>query len=130
MDGERPRQAQEPAQRGRSRRATRRLRKPARRWAPLRRAPLRRAARRLPFPAPQPVSAAGAERQRLAAIKCSGVYNVAFYIWHEGPFGTINNFRLGRLPRLARPVEWSEINAAWGQAAFLLATVAAKYVIW
>ena len=43
---------------------------------------------------------------------------------HSGPFGTINNFRLGRLPN--NPVEWAEINAAWGQAALLLYSLANK----
>lgn len=43
---------------------------------------------------------------------------------HSGQFGTINNFRLGRLPNI--PVEWSEINAAWGQAALLLYSLAKK----
>ncbi|KAK6329098.1 hypothetical protein J4Q44_G00010760 [Coregonus suidteri] len=36
---------------------------------------------------------------------------------HSGQFGTINNFRLGRLPSV--PVEWNEINAAWGQTVLL-----------
>uniref|UniRef100_A0A1J3K843 Beclin-1-like protein n=1 Tax=Noccaea caerulescens TaxID=107243 RepID=A0A1J3K843_NOCCA len=45
----------------------------------------------------------------------------AFPIRHDGDFGTINNFRLGRLPKV--PVEWDEINAAWGQACLLLHTM-------
>jgi len=49
------------------------------------------------------------------------VPNDAFFIWHSGPFGTINGFRLGRLP--VEPVEWSEINAALGQVALLLSTI-------
>ncbi|KAI9496090.1 autophagy protein Apg6-domain-containing protein [Zychaea mexicana] len=52
------------------------------------------------------------------------VYNDAFCISQEGPFGTINGFRLGRLS--SQPVEWSEINAAWGQTLLLLYTVANK----
>ncbi|KAI7860430.1 autophagy protein Apg6-domain-containing protein [Circinella umbellata] len=52
------------------------------------------------------------------------VYNDAFSISQEGPFGTINGFRLGRLS--SQPVEWSEINAAWGQTLLLLYTVANK----
>ncbi|KAI8369425.1 autophagy protein Apg6-domain-containing protein [Radiomyces spectabilis] len=52
------------------------------------------------------------------------VYNDAFCISHDGPFGTINGFRLGRLS--SQPVEWSEINAAWGQTLLLLYTVANK----
>jgi hypothetical protein len=43
-------------------------------------------------------------------------------IWHDGPFGTISGFRLGRTPECA--VEWDEINAAWGQAVLLLHTMA------
>jgi hypothetical protein len=31
-------------------------------------------------------------------LRHTNVYNDAFHIWHHGPFGTINNFRLGRLP--------------------------------
>jgi hypothetical protein len=45
-----------------------------------------------------------------------------FRIWHDGPFGTISGFRLGRTPEC--PVEWDEINAAWGQAVLLLHTMA------
>ncbi|WZZ66828.1 hypothetical protein YC2023_078198 [Brassica napus] len=45
----------------------------------------------------------------------------AFPIRYDGDFGTINNFRLGRLPKA--PVEWDEINAAWGQACLLLHTM-------
>jgi beclin 1 len=41
------------------------------------------------------------------------VANDAFHIWHAGPFGTINGFRLGRLS--VEQVEWHEINAALGQ---------------
>ncbi|KAI8149259.1 autophagy protein Apg6-domain-containing protein [Fennellomyces sp. T-0311] len=52
------------------------------------------------------------------------VYNDAFCISQEGPFGTINGFRLGRIS--SQPVEWSEINAAWGQTLLLLYTVAHK----
>ena len=73
----------------------------------------------------------------------------AFPIRYDGDFGTINNFRLGRLPKapvsiatfcvfdVHKPlpahiklghmkryqVEWDEINAAWGQACLLLHTM-------
>lgn len=50
------------------------------------------------------------------------MFNDVFHIWHEGPFGTISGFRLGRTPTEA--VEWGEINAAWGQAVLLLHTLA------
>lgn len=43
---------------------------------------------------------------------------------HSGQFGTINNFRLGRLPSV--PVDWNEINAAWGQTVLLLHALANK----
>lgn len=52
------------------------------------------------------------------------VYNDAFCISHDGPFGTINGFRLGRLG--PHQVDWNEINAAWGQTLLLLYTVASK----
>lgn len=54
----------------------------------------------------------------------TNVFNATFHIWHEGHFGTINNFRLGRLPNV--PVEWSEINVAWGQTVLLLHSLARK----
>lgn len=57
----------------------------------------------------------------LELLKQTNVLNDAFPIWHDGEFGTINNFRLGRLPKI--PVEWDEINAAWGQACLLLHTM-------
>lgn len=50
-----------------------------------------------------------------------------WFLWlcrHSGQFGTINNFRLGRLPSV--PVEWNEINAAWGQTVLLLHALANK----
>jgi beclin 1 len=59
---------------------------------------------------------------QLEMLKRTNVLNDAFHIWHDGDFGTINNFRLGRLPNV--PVEWDEINAAWGQACLLLYTMA------
>lgn len=59
---------------------------------------------------------------QLDSLKSTNVLNDAFHIWHDGEFGTINNFRLGRLPTV--PVEWDEINAAWGQACLLLFTMA------
>eukprot|EP00128_Syssomonas_multiformis_P012190 Colp12_sorted_trinity150504_noHs@19701 len=61
---------------------------------------------------------------QLERLKRTNVYNDTFHIWHDGHFGTINNFRLGRLP--AVNVEWAEINAAWGQTALLLYTLAEK----
>lgn len=59
---------------------------------------------------------------QIEQLKQTNVLNDAFHIFHDGDFGTINNFRLGRLPKI--PVEWDEINAAWGQACLLLHTMA------
>ncbi|XP_065109473.1 beclin-1 [Paramisgurnus dabryanus] len=56
--------------------------------------------------------------------KKTNVFNATFHIWHSGQFGTINHFRLGRLPSV--PVEWNEINAAWGQTVLLLHALASK----
>ncbi|KAB0341217.1 hypothetical protein FD754_018143 [Muntiacus muntjak] len=63
-------------------------------------------------------------QMQLAKLKKINVFNATFHIWHSGQFGTINNFRLGRLPSV--PVEWNEINAAWGQTVLLLHTLANK----
>lgn len=63
-------------------------------------------------------------QSQLEKLKKTNVFNVTFHIWHAGHFGTINNFRLGRLP--SAPVDWSEINAAWGQTALLLCALARK----
>ncbi|CAI8026974.1 Beclin-1 [Geodia barretti] len=60
--------------------------------------------------------------EQLERLKKTNVLNSAFHIWHNGHFGTINGLRLGRLQTV--PVEWSEINAALGQAALLLVTLA------
>jgi beclin 1 len=54
----------------------------------------------------------------------SNVYNDTFCISHDGTFATINGLRLGRLA--SKPVDWPEINAAWGHALLLLVTVAEK----
>ena len=62
--------------------------------------------------------------QQLERLSRTNVYNDTFCIGHDGFFGTINGLRLGRLPN--HNVEWSEINAAWGQTLLLLATVAEK----
>lgn len=61
---------------------------------------------------------------QLDKLRKTNVFNCTFHIWHAGHFGTINTFRLGRLP--SAPVDWSEINAAWGQTALLLAALARK----
>ena len=60
--------------------------------------------------------------EQLSKLKKTNVLNSTFHIWHNGHFGTINSLRLGRLQTV--PVEWTEINAAWGQTCFLLSTLA------
>ena len=55
---------------------------------------------------------------QLDLLRRTNVYNDAFHIWHDGSFGTINGFRLGRTS--AVPVERDEINAAWGMATRIL----------
>lgn len=65
------------------------------------------------------------DAQHLERLQRSNVYNDVFCIGHDGSFATINGLRLGRLPP-PQNVDWPEINAAWGTAALLLATVADK----
>ncbi|KAJ8963834.1 hypothetical protein NQ314_005349 [Rhamnusium bicolor] len=59
---------------------------------------------------------------QLDNLQGKDVFTAAFHIWYNGHLGTINNFRLGRLPSV--PVDWSEINAAWGQTTLLLSALA------
>ena len=60
--------------------------------------------------------------QQLEALNKTNVINDAFYIAHNDVYGTINGFRLGSTQ--SQPVEWDEINAAWGQACLVLQTLA------
>jgi len=64
------------------------------------------------------------ESNQLEKLQKVNVYNDVFCIGFDGYFGTINGLRLGRLKDIK--VEWSEINAAWGQVLLLLATVTNK----
>ncbi|KAM7202392.1 Autophagy protein Apg6 domain containing protein [Rhypophila sp. PSN 637] len=64
------------------------------------------------------------DSKQLEKLQRSNVYNDTFCISHDGTFATINGLRLGRLSNC--PVDWPEINAAWGHALLLLATVAEK----
>lgn len=64
------------------------------------------------------------DSQQLEKLQRTNVYNDTFCISHDGKFGTINNLRLGRLSNV--PVDWPEINAAWGHTVLLLATVAER----
>ncbi len=54
------------------------------------------------------------------------VINDAFFIWYNGPFATINDFRLGNLGVKPVVVEWTEINAALGQAVLAIYVIANK----
>lgn len=65
------------------------------------------------------------DARQLERLQRTNVYNDTFCIGHDGFFGTINGLRLGRLPP-PQNVDWAEINAAWGTACLLLATVADK----
>ncbi|KAF4598268.1 autophagy protein 6 [Pleurotus pulmonarius] len=69
-------------------------------------------------------AAYAADSATLERLERANVYNDAFCIGHDGVFGTINGLRLGRVPGV--PVEWAEINAAWGQTVLLLYTIARK----
>nr|CAG4643129.1 EOG090X048D [Ilyocryptus agilis] len=60
----------------------------------------------------------------LDRLKQTNAFNATFHLWHVGHFGTINGLRMGRLPSV--PVDWTEINAAWGQVTILLAALARK----
>jgi beclin 1 len=64
------------------------------------------------------------DSRQLEQLQRTNIYNDTFCIGHDGYFGTINGLRLGRLNN--PPVEWPEINAAWGQATLLLNTIAEK----
>lgn len=57
----------------------------------------------------------------LNKLQATNVYKDAFCIGCETGVGTINGLRLGRLPDV--PVEWVEINAAWGHTTLLLQTL-------
>ncbi|KAI3652384.1 hypothetical protein MP228_002709 [Amoeboaphelidium protococcarum] len=65
--------------------------------------------------------------RQLAKLKTTNVYDDVFHIWHRGPFGTINGFRLGKLnvdgPESEHFVDWAEINAALGQVCLLIDTL-------
>lgn len=48
---------------------------------------------------------------QLELLKRTNVLTDAFPIWHDGEFGTINNFRLGRLPNV--PVSSRSVTAVF-----------------
>jgi beclin 1 len=57
-------------------------------------------------------------------LSSSHVLNDLFHIGHDGPFGTINSFRLGKLP--TSTVTWEEVNTGLGQCLLLLYLMAKK----
>ncbi len=63
-----------------------------------------------------------AAEQAIATLRRTNVLASVFHISFDGPYGTISGCRLGTTPE--NPVEWWEINAAWGQAVLLLDTLA------
>jgi len=60
----------------------------------------------------------------LTKNKQINIMNDAFYIWFSGPFATINSLRLGNLPY--KPIDFTEINAALGQAALAVHIVSSR----
>ncbi|SCU82821.1 LADA_0C08152g1_1 [Lachancea dasiensis] len=60
----------------------------------------------------------------LDRLRKLNVFNEAFRISHDGPFGTINGLRMGGLDEI--PVPWQEVNAALGQLVLLLATICTR----
>lgn len=60
----------------------------------------------------------------LSKNKQINIMNDAFYIWFSGPFATINSLRLGNLPY--KPIDFTEINAALGQAALAVHIVSSR----
>lgn len=63
-----------------------------------------------------------AVENKIANAKYLNILSDMFAIGHTGDYGTINQFRLGQL--LSQPIEWNEINAALGECALLLQTLA------
>eukprot|EP00960_Hanusia_phi_P070820 767408-Hanusia_phi.AAC.2 len=66
-----------------------------------------------------------AAASQLEMLNKTNVINDAFHISHNDVYGTINGFRLGSIQ--TQPVEWDEINAAWGQTTLLLQTLASNW---
>lgn len=65
------------------------------------------------------------DSRQLELLQKTNVYNDTFNISHDkDDFGTINGLRLAR--QSSKPVEWAEINAAWGQALLLMVVVAER----
>uniref|UniRef100_A0A0G4HHU2 Atg6 BARA domain-containing protein n=1 Tax=Chromera velia CCMP2878 TaxID=1169474 RepID=A0A0G4HHU2_9ALVE len=62
---------------------------------------------------------------QLSKLKNLHVISDCFHIWHDGQFGTINGFRLGRPVQFTVP--WAEVNAAWGQVCLLLDVICRRH---
>ncbi|KUF88608.1 Beclin-1 protein [Phytophthora nicotianae] len=60
--------------------------------------------------------------RKVASAKYLNILTDMFIIGYDGAFGTINQFRMGQSASLA--LEWNEINAAFGECALLLQTLA------
>ena len=70
-----------------------------------------------------------AASEQLRRLNATNALNLTFHIAHAGDYATINGLRLGRHAKNAPPdaqVDWDEVNAAFGQAALLLHTLARK----
>lgn len=59
-----------------------------------------------------------ASEREIEKLRHTHVLTELFKIGVDGPFGTISGLRLGSTPET--PVQWWEINSAWGQAVMLL----------
>lgn len=63
-------------------------------------------------------------RTTLSKLQHITIFNDAFFIWHDGQYGTINGLRLGCVN--GQPVDWMQVNAAMGYVALLLAAVCSQ----
>ncbi|GMF15636.1 unnamed protein product [Phytophthora lilii] len=63
-----------------------------------------------------------AMERKVSSAKHLNILTDMFVIGYDGAFGTINQFRMGQSASFA--VEWNEINAAFGECALLLQTLA------
>lgn len=63
-----------------------------------------------------------AMERKVASAKHLNILTDMFVIGYDGAFGTINQFRMGQSASFA--VEWNEINAAFGECALLMQTLA------
>ncbi|CAH0480820.1 unnamed protein product [Peronospora belbahrii] len=63
-----------------------------------------------------------AMERKVASAKHLNILTDMFVISSDGTFGTINQFRMGQSASFT--VEWNEINAAFGECALLLQTLA------